>query len=437
MEPEELFQQAPPTEPRPHAPNPMVTATPLKPTPKKAIQSPIPLRLSAAPQQQQFAAAVAKLEIPADHRWFDVEFNKIDIIKDMALDKKEVFAQVYLSPSPYFDAFEELMNIRHWTTLDHKTAGLNLLQRDDRLVVGSILSSTPAAKIPRWRSRIRRAWLLMVDGKEVHSKADVFEALACIRDEGRQDCKLLLAHPEIKDGLTNEGIPQISIDQLNARYILSAENLDRQESPQFISAGVYQYVFSKLTRGKLVKQPDWKEWQEAEWTQLNHYWSQFMFGQPVQVKSREHVFHLVWTYKIKDEDGRKKARCACDGSTRGGKVRVLDHTHANCVDHTASRMFYAISAAENLRCYGGDVSNTFAEAPPPKQGFYIQPDRAFREWWVHCGNEPIPEGWVLSVLKAMQGHPESPRLWEKHCDKSSEAWDSYRRHMNRVYIGEW
>ena len=146
-----------------------------------------------------------------------------------------------------------------------------------------------------------------------------------------------------------------------------------------------------------------------------------MFGQPVQVKTREHVFHLVWTYKIKDEDGRKKARCACDGSSRGGKVRVLDLVYANCVDHTTGRMFYAITAAEQLKCYGGDVSNAFAEAPPPKQGFYIQPDRAFREWWVHRGNDPIPEGWVLPVMRAMQGHPESPRLWEKHCDKIIRA----------------
>ena len=417
MESEEHFQQAAPTEPRPQAPYPMVTDKPLQETPKGAKQNLIPLRLSAAPQQQQYAAAAATLQLPKDFSWFDTEFNKVDIIKDMALNKKETFAQIYLSPLPYFDAFEEMMNIRHWNTLDHKCAGLNLLSRDDRPIVGAIQPSTPAAKIPRWRSRIRGAWLLEVDGKAVHSKTDIFEILAKMKDEGREDCKLLFAHPEIKDGLTNEGIPQISIDQLNARYILNAENLDRQESPQFVSGGVYQYVFSKLTRGKLIKQPDWNEWQEAEWKQLDQYWSQFMFREPVQVQSREHVFHLVWTYKIKDEDGRKKARCACDGSTRGGKARILDHTHGNCVDHTASWMFYAIAAAETLKCYGGDVSNAFAKAPPPKQGFFVQPDRALREWWVHCGHEPIPDGWVLPVLKAMQGHPESPRLWEKHCDK--------------------
>ena len=41
--------------------------------------------------------------------------------------------------------------------------------------------------------------------------------------------------------------------------------------------------------------------------------------------------------------------------------------------------FYAIATAENLLIYGADVSNAFAEAPPPKLGFYIYPDRVFKE----------------------------------------------------------
>jgi len=67
--------------------------------------------------------------------------------------------------------------------------------------------------------------------------------------------------------------------------------------------------------------------------------------------------------------------------------------------------------------FGADVSNAFAEAPPPKQGFFIRPDRAFNEWWVqHKNRPPIPDGYVIPILSAMQGHPESPRLWEKHAD---------------------
>jgi hypothetical protein len=108
----------------------------------------------------------------------------------------------------------------------------------------------------------------------------------------------------------------------------------------------------------------------------------------------------------------------CDGALRAGQAHVLDKTYANCVDQSSSRMFYAtIAAAENLLVYGADVSNAFAEAPPPKQGFYIYPDRAFNEWWVrHLHRPPLDPGQVIPILSAMHGHPESPRLWKKHAD---------------------
>ncbi|KAL7552295.1 hypothetical protein ACHAWF_018275 [Thalassiosira exigua] len=173
----------------------------------------------------------------------------------------------------------------------------------------------------------------------------------------------------------------------------------------------------RLTRGKLLKQPDWTEWQASEYTQLEQYDRQGMFGNPVAVTSDDAVFNLVWTYVVKELDKRKKARCTCDGSTRSGQVRVLDYTYANCVDQTSSRLFYAVSAAENLQIYGADVSNAFGEAPPPKQGFYIRPDKAFTHWWVNCkGRAPIQHGHVIPILAAMQGHPEAGRLWEKHAD---------------------
>jgi len=160
----------------------------------------------------------------------------------------------------------------------------------------------------------------------------------------------------------------------------------------------------KLTRGKLMKQNDWSAWNESEHLQLDQYDKQFMFGNPVPVEDESAIFHLVWTYVIKELDGCKKARSVCDGSSRSGQVRVLDHTYANCVDRTGSRFFYAISAAENMLVYGADVSNAFAEAPPPKQGFFIYPDRAFNDWWVNKkGNPPIPDGHVIPVLGAMQG----------------------------------
>ncbi len=129
------------------------------------------------------------------------------------------------------------------------------------------------------------------------------------------------------------------------------------------------------------------------------------------------MFYPVWTYNIKALDGRKKARCVCNGSSCSGSVKVLDKVFANFVDQTSSRLFYAIAASKNLLVFGSDVCNAFAEAPPPKQGFFIHPNCTFNKWWVqHKGRPPILPGHVTPVLSAMQGHPESPRLWEKYAD---------------------
>jgi len=118
-------------------------------------------------------------------------------------------------------------------------------------------------------------------------------------------------------------------------------------------------------RGKLLNQADWMEWQESEYLKLDQYQKQFMFGPPTYVTNRSNVFHLMWTYTVKELDKCKKARCACDGSTRGGKIRLLDYTYPNCVDHMASQMFYAISAAKNLLIFKADVCNAFSKAPTP------------------------------------------------------------------------
>ena len=49
----------------------------------------------------------------------------------MCLVKDETFAQIYLSPSPYCEAFEETLNIWKWSLRDHQTAGLVFQQKGD------------------------------------------------------------------------------------------------------------------------------------------------------------------------------------------------------------------------------------------------------------------------------------------------------------------
>ena len=81
---------------------------------------------------------------------------------------------------------------------------------------------------------------------------------------------------------------------------------------------------------------------------------------------------------------------------------MIGHTYANYINHTSSPILYAAAAAENILIFGLDVSNTFGEAKTPEQGFYIRPDSAFHDWWVHhkC-REPIPPVHYIPVRWAM------------------------------------
>jgi hypothetical protein len=201
------------------------------------------------------------------------------------------------------------------------------------------------------------------------------------------------------------------------------------------SGDVLNYVtrVMKLTHGKLLRQDDWNAWQDSEFLQLDQYYAQNMFGSPVAVESYDVVFNLVWSYGIKAVDGCKKACCTCDGSTRSGQIRVLDKAYANCVNQTSAWLFYGIAAAESLIVYWADVSNAFAEAPPPKQGFYIRPDKAFHEWWtVHKKRLPIPQGQMIPILLAMQGHPDRPVFGKSMLTLSCMKLDSHQPFMNHV-----
>jgi hypothetical protein len=106
----------------------------------------------------------------------------------------------------------------------------------------------------------------------------------------------------------------------------------------------------RLTRGRLLQQTDWEDWQHSEYLQLNQYSNQGCFGEPTAIDKEDAVFHLVWTYNIKVLNGRKKARCICDGSSRSGLVKVLDEVYANFVDQTSSRLFYAMAAPKTSSC---------------------------------------------------------------------------------------
>ena len=115
---------------------------------------------------------------------------------------------------------------------------------------------------------------------------------------------------------------------------------------------------------------------------------------------------------FKEHEKRYKARCVCNGSPNRRGTVTMAETYASSLEQTGSRIFWAATAIDNHIVIGADASNAFAEAPPPKAPLYVYLDQQFREWWTHKGYPPIHQSHkVMRVKKALQGHPESPRLW--------------------------
>eukprot|EP00804_Cyclotella_cryptica_P016939 CCRYP_001875-RA/>CCRYP_001875-RA protein AED:0.38 eAED:0.38 QI:0/0/0/1/0/0/3/0/857 len=210
---------APPQGPPPHALYPPMHLPPK--LPPKACSIPLPLRLSSPPDLYLHAAAarthtgdltsdiLLTSQTPSAKLSLDHE-----IMTKHDISQKDTM-MVYMSPHPFRDSFEEEFCLRYFDNSKHPTAGIVCSQHNGRLYIRDIQPSTPAAKIRAWRSRLRHAWLIKVDGEEVTTEADIVRIMARLAASKSPTCTLLMAHSELKHGLVESGIPQINADQLN------------------------------------------------------------------------------------------------------------------------------------------------------------------------------------------------------------------------------
>ena len=72
-----------------------------------------------------------------------------DLVSEYMILRKNI-TLIYMSPCPYFDAFEEEIDLCKFDINKHRTAGLCLAQVAGRLILGGMAPSTPGAKITRW-----------------------------------------------------------------------------------------------------------------------------------------------------------------------------------------------------------------------------------------------------------------------------------------------
>jgi hypothetical protein len=286
-----------------------------------------------------------------------------------------------MSSNPYRRSFKAALDLRKWDYTKHCSACLRFFTKSGRLLLATMDPSTPGANADKCWTQLRGAWLISIDGVEVSPIAAAQEAFAWLSETSHHTCTLVFSHPHISPDISNRGVPIMSRDnfsqfthnQLNHHHDLL------HNSPCSRRIHLYDITFSgnvrnyttwvmHLTCGCLLRQDDWSNWQHLEYLQLDQYFDQDCFGNPTSIDKDDTVFHLVWTYNIKALDGRKKARCVCNGLSRSNLVKVLNKIYANCVDQTSSHLFYAVVTAKNLLVYGSNVCNAFAKAPPQKQG---------------------------------------------------------------------
>ncbi len=116
-------------------------------------------------------------------------------------------ATVFMSPSPYFELFEEILDLRKFDITKHRTAGLCLAHQDGCLFLGKMAPSAPGAKIPCWRTCIDGAWLIKIGNKLVSSIKDAQWAFHTLPTNGTTMVMLLFSHSKAKQAISQDGLP--------------------------------------------------------------------------------------------------------------------------------------------------------------------------------------------------------------------------------------
>ena len=174
---------------------------------------------------------------------------------------------------------------------------------------------------------------------------------------------------------------------------------------------------NSLTRGKLITQEDWKEWEKVEKDQPDLYETQKMFSPPTKLPNEYeiNVLAMIWVYLVKTCD-RKKARYVANGNPKQKGNITLANTYAACLEQAGARIFWATYAIKNKLVFDSDMSNAFAEVPAPKAPLYLKVDAAYKNWWKNKHGTTLEGDHYVKVQHAIQGHPESPRLWQLFID---------------------
>ena len=183
--------------------------------PLGSLQIPLPLRCTAPPRL--WAAAATRTILPLvdnkdeslNIRCHQAKVIALEIANEFNVNRS-CMEMIYMSPSPYYDAFDEVIDLRHFDLAKHHTAGLSLLEKSGQLLLAHMSPSTPGAKILRWRTQLCGAWLIKIADHTVTSIDKARKAFEMLSTTGAPSARLLFAHPEIRLDLLRGRLPIVS-----------------------------------------------------------------------------------------------------------------------------------------------------------------------------------------------------------------------------------
>jgi hypothetical protein len=226
-------------------------------------------------QPQQWAAVAAQIFIRASDTLTNADNIMCHRAKITALTianeyniSQQCMEMIYMSPDPYHESFDELIDLRHYDLSKHQTAGLSFTQKNGRLILVHMIHSTPDAKIPWWRTRMHGAWLIKIGDQVVHTIKDVQLAFKTLQDEEHTHATLLFTHPKVHPDISRKGLPIVSMapftqlthEQLNNHWEFStvAEHLRKSPTYELVDLGQVLNIVTwvmQLTWDKLLTQP--------------------------------------------------------------------------------------------------------------------------------------------------------------------------------------
>jgi hypothetical protein len=68
------------------------------------------------------------------------------VVTEFMIGSKDM-EMLYISPDPYYQAFEEELNLCKFDLATHRTTGLCFLQKDNQLILASMASGTPSTRV--------------------------------------------------------------------------------------------------------------------------------------------------------------------------------------------------------------------------------------------------------------------------------------------------